>query len=53
MIEQLHVIGSPVVYQLYDTRFLVREASCPRVTQLTSETLFITTIGTYLFKEVM
>ena len=36
MIQQL--LGSPVVYQFYDMRFLVREASSPRVTQLPSKT---------------
>ena len=54
MIQQL--LGSPVVYQFYDMRFLVREALSPppfRVSQLPSETLFITTIYTYLLKEVV
>ena len=38
MIQQL--LGSPVVYQFYDMRFFVREASSPppRVTQLPSGT---------------
>ena len=36
MIQQL--LGSPVVYQFYDMLFLVREASSPRLTELTSET---------------
>ena len=31
MIQQL--LGSPVVYQFYDMRFLVREASSPRDSQ--------------------
>ena len=52
MIQQL--LGSPVVYQFYDMRCLVREASPPpRDTQLPFETWFITTIYTYLYKEVV
>ena len=53
MIQQL--LGSPVVYQFYDMRFFVREASFPppRVTQLPSGTYFITTMYTYLLKEVV
>ena len=51
MLEQL--LGSPVVYRFYNTGFSVREASYPRVTQLPFEALFITTIYTYLLKEVV
>ena len=52
MIQQL--LGSPVVYQFYDMRFFVCETSFPpRVTQLPSGTSFITTIYTYLLKEVV
>ena len=53
MIKQ--VLGSPVAYPFYDIQFLVREEPPPPpgITQLPSGTLFITTIYTYLWKEVV
>ena len=50
-----NALSTPVLYQFYDTRFVVREASAyppphPRVTLLPPETLFIPTIYNYLLK---